>query len=307
MRIIEPGTYPDVPAAAYHADPCPAPSLSASIAHKLETQSALHAWAAHPRLNPDHDAGASTEAQEVGTALHALIIEGRDMIDGHPFPDWRTKVAQAARDASRAAGRIPLLEEKAAELWECASSVRKNLAVHEAADAFTDGVPEAVMAWQEETPWGPIWCRSRVDWLGAAFLDDLKTTTGSAHPDTWSKKLLPDGYALQAAFYLRGARALGRRPRAFRFIVAEQKPPYGVTVMQLAPDLMAIAEDAVERAMEAWAWSLRENRWPGYPTRICHAEARSWELAALEDRKVTRKRGYMHSEARVLRTGVPFA
>ena len=40
----------DIPPREYHADPCPAPSLSRSIAKLLVERSPAHAYAAHPRL-----------------------------------------------------------------------------------------------------------------------------------------------------------------------------------------------------------------------------------------------------------------
>lgn len=296
-----------MPAAQYHADPCPEPSLSASVAHLLDTQSALHAWTAHPKLNPEWTLDDPTAAQEVGTALHALIIEGRDIITPCPFPNWTTKDARVARDAARLGGNIPLLAHNAAEARRCAATVRDRLAQHEAKDAFTDGEPEAVLVWQERTPYGPVWCRSRCDWLGTRWLDDLKTTGGSAHPDTWCRKVAKEGYALQAAFYLRGARALGRQPRGFRFVVIEQEPPYGLSVVTLAGDMLAIADAAVERALEAWGWCLREQQWPGYPTQIHRLSATGWELAQLEERQQAPRRGYMHSEPAVVQSGAPWA
>lgn len=307
MEILTPGVYA-MPADEYHADPCPSPSLSASVAHLLETQSALHAWTAHPKLNPEWERDDSTAAQEAGTALHALIIEGRDLIDACYFPDWRKKEAQVARDDSRLLGRIPVLAEKAEQLRRCAEVVHASLERHEAPALFAQpGQAEAVMVWQEDTPWGQIWCRSRVDWLGEDWLDDLKTTAGSAHPDAWTKKVSPEGYALQAAFYLRGARALGRRPRGFRFVVVEQDPPFGMIVVQLGADLMELAEASAARAIEAWAWSLREGQWPGYPTRTIEASAPGWELEQYEQRKRAQPQSYMASSPRVVRSGAPFA
>jgi len=52
--ISKPGVY-DIPDKEYHADPCPVPSLSSTLARTLLNQSPLHAWTKHPRLNPDHE------------------------------------------------------------------------------------------------------------------------------------------------------------------------------------------------------------------------------------------------------------
>lgn len=305
--ILTPGVY-EMDAARYHADPCLRPSLSASMARLLESRSPMHAREAHPRLNPNLAGDEATEAMQEGTALHSLILEKTDLLEVCDFPDWRTKPAQEARKTAISAGKIPVLAKRAAALYRCAERVSEQLAAHkEASDAFTNGKAETNLIWEDETPWGPIWCRSRVDWLGANVIDDLKTTPMSAHPNSWGKKLTQDGYATQAAFYLRGCQRLGLPIRQFRFIVVETKPPFGLCVVQPAPDLMAIAEDAVERAMETWGWCLKHDRWPGYPDRICHIEARSWDLAQHEETKATKPRGYMPSSPLVTKAGMPFA
>src|SRR5262245_50563917 len=78
MTMIDgPGIY-DIPLAEYLADPCPAPSLSASIAHILLSQSPRHAWEAHPRLNPHYEPE-EAEAFDLGTAAHAYLLEGAEV------------------------------------------------------------------------------------------------------------------------------------------------------------------------------------------------------------------------------------
>ena len=216
--ITAPGIY-DLPASEYHADPCVEPSLSNSIGHLLLTRSPRHAWHAHPRLNPPTEAEEPTREQEEGTALHALILENKRVVDVVDAADWRKKEAQQARDASRDAGRVPMLKHRFAEFEACAQAVRLQLAQHkEAADCFTAGKAEQVMVWREDTKHGPVICRALVDWLQDSprgWLDDLKTVGGTAEPGSWGKNMVNAGYATQAMFYLRGARALGRDPRGF--------------------------------------------------------------------------------------------
>lgn len=45
-RITTPGLYLEVPERIYHADPCPSPSLSASVANVLIDQSPSMFWRA---------------------------------------------------------------------------------------------------------------------------------------------------------------------------------------------------------------------------------------------------------------------
>ena len=96
----------DIAAAAYHADPAPEPSLSSSVARILVERSPRHAWWAHPRLNPDFAPDRGSDAAAVGSAVHAVALEGEwDRIAFIEAPDWRTKAAKEAR--SNALNRRP--------------------------------------------------------------------------------------------------------------------------------------------------------------------------------------------------------
>jgi predicted Zn-dependent protease len=97
-----PGIY-TIDEAAYHRDDLgiDAPMLSASIATILLRQSPLHAHAAHPKLGGFTPT--ESETFDLGTAAHALILEGSEanyaIIDAN---DWRTSAAKS--DGGRARG-----------------------------------------------------------------------------------------------------------------------------------------------------------------------------------------------------------
>src|SRR5579885_3028935 len=110
MVTLKPGIRPDVPAEDYHADPAPEPSLSAGIARRLISQSPLHAWTAHPRLNPDHR-DEHGDRLDFGSAAHSLLLEGLDVCEVIEADSWRTNAAKDARDGARASGLIPLLRK----------------------------------------------------------------------------------------------------------------------------------------------------------------------------------------------------
>lgn len=267
----------------YHADPCPVPSLSSGIARMLVERSPRHAWAAHLRLNTMQEPETVTPAMEEGTLLHALILGTAQEIVEVDADDWRGKAAQAERAEARGRGAIAVLGWRMAELERCASAFREQLADHECAGALTAGQPEATLVWRD----GVDWCRARADWLPddpRAPLYDLKTTAGSADPDTW-ERALRDKYAFQAAWYLRGARALGLRPAGMVFLVVETAAPHGLCAFQPDPSLMAMADERVSEALAVWRACLAANHWPGYPRRVCHVQAPPWMLAKHEERQ----------------------
>lgn len=287
-RIDAPGIY-QITAEHYHADPCPTPSLSASVATILCQQSPRHAWAAHPRFNPD--AMPENKAiYDVGTAVHALLLDDEhniakiELVSG--FDDWKKKAAQEARDEAYLAGKVPLLDKDCERVNAIVEAARAQLAVHEVADDFRTGRCEQTLIWQRDG----VWCRMRADWIpgnGAEIIYDVKTTAGSAHPDLWSRARMFEGPDIQSSHYKDGARAvLGwKRPR-FRNVVIEQKPPHALSVLELDPAAINLADRKWKPAVRTWGRCLAEDRWPGYPSRVCHVEAPPWIEARQMEREI---------------------
>jgi hypothetical protein len=138
---MTPGIY-TMPMADYLADPCPAPSLSGGLAHTLLTRSPLHAWHAHPRLNPNYQPSDATPEQDEGTALHAAMLENVDLVEVMDFLDFRTKAAREAREAARQAGRIPIKRDRWEAIRGVGEAVREQLRNHECADILAAWAPD---------------------------------------------------------------------------------------------------------------------------------------------------------------------
>jgi len=275
--IDQPGIF-QMTADTYHSDPCPAPSLSSSIARTLLGYSALHAFTEHPRLNPAIERE-EKEMFDLGSAAHAYFLEGESGFVIVEAKDWRTKDAQATRDAARLEGKIPLLASKWQDVQDMAVAARRQLGEHEAMPIpFAGGKPEQTLIWRE----GELWCRARLDWLhdDHSAIDDLKTTAASANPAAWTRTMFGAGSDIQAAFYLRGLRAMsggGARGTEFRFIVQENFKPFALSVIALSLQALELADRKVSRAIALWEHCLTAGRWPGYPLQICYAELPPWE------------------------------
>jgi len=287
MTISAPGVYDNVPAEQYHADRLldNHMTVSASLLKILLKKTPRHAWLAHPRLNKDYLMETAAKF-DIGSAAHALLLEGQDAVVVIGADSFRTKDAKEARDAAYEAGKIPLLTAQAADVVAMQIAALAQLKNHEEAfDAFAEGKPEQTLIWQEE---GGIWCRARLDWLkertGAIW--DYKTTT-SAQPDDWQRRLFDLGGDLQEAWYRRGVKALGlSNDPQFRFIVQEVEAPYALSVIGLTPAAQALGEMKVWRALEIWRWCRANDRWPGYPNQTCYIEPPAWEMAKGEEMKV---------------------
>lgn len=252
------------------------PSLSASIAKVLLQQSPLHAWHAHPRLNPNYKSEEKAEF-DYGTAAHALLLEGDETgLVVVQADDWRTKAAREARDAARADGKTPLLERQLGKVKAMVFAAHAALAKSELAGIFATGQAERVVQWRE----GSVYCRSKLDFLpddDQLPIIDYKSTT-DASPEAFSRQIASLGYDIQASFYQRGVKAELGQDRLFIFIAQEKEPPYACTFHGIAPSMKEIADAKVERAIRLWEECQRANTWPGYESRIHWAEATTWQM-----------------------------
>ncbi|MEE8663465.1 MAG: PD-(D/E)XK nuclease-like domain-containing protein [Acetobacter sp.] len=279
--IENPGVY-DMPEAIYHADPCQEPSLSNSIARVLLDQSPMHAHYAHPRLNLEREPFEVTSVMEFGTALHKLLLGKGAVIVEVKADDYRTKLAKEVRDAARESGSVPLLSEAYERVHICADSVLEQMKQREdCAEFFAPGRSEAVMIWRK----GDIWCRGMVDRLPddpKAPIFDVKSTGMSANPIEWDRRMVK-AYRTQDRFYAQGSKILrGATPQPMRFIVAEMKAPFAVSVLTPAPSLQSLADEDVARAQKIWGDCLKKDEWPGYP-HTAHIEAPNWLLREAEE------------------------
>jgi len=265
---MQPGIY-DIGEDEYHADPCPTPSLSNSIAVTMIDQSPIHAWAKHPKLNPNYEAE-ERGIFDTGSAAHALVIEGVDRIEVIDAKDWKTKAAKEARDAARDNGKIPMLPDGAKDVRAMAEAFYLQVnGIPEIAAAIKSFKGEQTVLWQE----GEVWCRCRPDILpdDGPIVLDYKTTT-NAHPSIWSASRLYEGPDMQDAFYTRGLKAVGRDFEKMVFIVQETKFPYALSAVAVSPEGRDSAAARVSRSIRMWQRCLSRNDWPGYPSMIFHGD-----------------------------------
>lgn len=276
MKISEPGVY-TMDAEAYHADPCPEPSLSSSGARKMLKSCPARYW--HDRQNPPEP----SEALVLGSAAHEWLLEGETWPQRHVVlpddHDNRTKDGRARVEAIKAAGKRPVT----ADQWQAIRDMKAALDAHPfAGAAFRNGRPELSLFWRDER-FG-IWCRARPDWLPNAgtIVADYKTCI-SAHPDDLRKSIATHGYAMQADWYMRGIRALGLLAHpTFVFVFQEKTAPYLVTVAALDDEALASGALDNDRTAATFARCLRSGSWPGYADDIVPLDLPAWEQKRID-------------------------
>jgi len=282
--------------AEYHADPSEVPSLSSHIAQLITRFSPLHAWTAHPRLNPNFE---SEEKEEFdwGRAAHDLLLRGEDKIVIVPFDSYRKADAQAIRDQARADGKYPVLAHKVDRLYKMRDAAQAAIARcrHFAGLELAKASIEETIIWED----GQARCRARPDawWQDIGMGFDYKTTE-NASPSSFSHRVPQLGYGFQMAFYLRGLRAVyGLEEPRYILMAQESEAPFSCAFYEAAPTLVDVCEEEVERAIRTWEYCLTKDRWPGYDTKVIHAvEAPNWQLSEHMER-IEARQGHPYDPA----------
>lgn len=271
--------------AAYHADPCSVPSLTASIAHVLVAKSPQHAWLMHPRLGGKRRD--TTRGMEMGTIAHALLLGTEHDLVVVEADDWRSKAAKDLRDAAAANGKVPCLRRDLEEAETAVKGIRSRL---RAAKLKLSGKSEVSIFWSEEADDGSIvQCRGRLDHLvlakQRAFIYDLKSCR-SAHPRACRSHAYEYGYDIQAAAYSSAiAKVLPKYAGRceFRFLFAELEEPYALTPCVPSGAMRELGERRWRRAINSWAQCTAAKKWPGYAEGLVQLEAPPWALAEEEE------------------------
>lgn len=265
--MIEAGIHLNMTAAEYFADCCPQPSLTQSVAKILLDRSPLHAWHAHPRLNPDWQPDDPTKF-DVGNVAHKLMIgRGKDIVVLDKFDDWRKGDAKDARAEAQAAGKLAVLGKTFAKADRMVKAAREQLEVRAQGHLFRDGDGEAVLAWEDRG----MWLRQMVDWLtpDRDIFADYKTTDMSAAPFGLGRMMVNAGWPIQGAMGEWGLNKLvGFKRRRFLFVVQETEHPYCLSVVEMSEAAMTMGRKQLNAAFSVWMRCVASNRWPGYPTEI---------------------------------------
>lgn len=271
-----------LPLSEYLADPCPTPSLNASVAHILAKRSPAHARHAHPRLGTGESD--STEAKWKGSLLHNLMLEGGDRIHAIELDaldkngNMTTKAAKLEAEAAEASGLIPCPRPKLDVAEATARAISD--AIRTLGYVLEDFQIEQTMIWQSDG----LWFRARPDAIllsaSGVLMLDLKTTVDAA-PDAAAGAMTEYGYDISHAHYLAGAEAIwpehaGRVTLVYLF--AEKEPPHVVTPAVPDGAMAELGARKYARAVKRWAECLSADVWPGYSREPVALTPRGWEL-----------------------------
>lgn len=287
--VPEPGLYLGTPAERYHEDPCPEPSLSASVAKVAYDTCLNKARAAHPRLRqPDYPEEPFTEDRsppwymDVGSAVHSLALRSGAPVVCIDAPNWRKKDTQELRDQWRNDGAIPLLTKH----YDIAQRMALRLQPVLYDLMGVDFAAEAMACSRSEYGW---WQRSLLDGVATDLgaIVELKTTSMSVAPRQIARTINRNANHFQASFYLKNLDRLdppGTGKRRYHWVHQEVEYPHEISVSHPDPALMTAGDEMVEAAMKLWHKAMTTGIWDGYPRVSQPIAPENWMLRELEDR-----------------------
>jgi len=266
--ITAPGVY-DIPAEDYHRDPIEGGSLSSSGARRL-----LKTCPARFRYELDHPP-APTDAMELGTAAHRMVLGVGPGLVAIDAKDRRGKVFKDAAAKARGEGKVPLLRKDYERVQDMAAALLNH---PEAAALITGNGPvEQALVWLDED--SGVMCRAMLDKqtrvAGVPVIVDYKTTTEAAE-DAVRKSVVSYGYDMQAAFYSDGYQVLKLARPDFLFVFQETAPPHLIRIVRLDDDAMATGARLNRRALEMFRDCRDAGVWPGYPHEIHEVSLPPW-------------------------------
>ena len=278
MMISVPGVY-SMSDIAYHSDPCPAPSLSASIATIINQQSLLHAFMQHPKLGKKESK--DSDVFSFGRAAHALLLEADSQkVVPLPYSDFRTSKARQMRDECVHAGDIPLCLSDYEKVSEMIKVAKGFIESSELSGLFENGKTE-----QTFVGFSDCWVRGRCDYItnNRKLILDYKTVGRTANPSVFMQSVFNYGYDIQAAMYLHLNKITGHTGECdFVWLIQEKEAPYACSFIGASQSVLDIGQKKFEFAKTKWVNALSSNSFAGYSNNITWPEASSWERAKAE-------------------------
>lgn len=253
-----------------HADYLALPALGSSGVKRL-LRSPAHYRSGGASIDP--------QTAAIGTAAHMAVLEParfeRECVAAPRF-DRRTTAGKAAAAAFEAehAQHLVIPADGFDAVRRMADAVRAHPA---AAGLLSHGVAEVSLQWTDQASGAP--CKARPDWLRPdSIIVDVKTTRDGS-PAGFGRAIGQYGYAVQAAWYLAGAREVLRDDGcSFVFLCVEKEPPYAVGVYVLEQPSIDAAAERIQRALARWRECNESGVWPAYSDLIEPINAPAWAL-----------------------------
>lgn len=242
---------------------------------------------AHYRYHRDHPEDKETPSQVFGRLVHMAVLEPErwthEVVVSRKYGRTKDELAAKERFEEENDGKTIVAQD----LYYQVEALRKAALRSELLrSALDEGEAEVSAVWQD--PATRVDCKARFDLITHDSIFDLKTTADCLE---FPKSVWGYGYHLQAAWYMRGARAVGLQPLAFRFVAVEKEAPFAVRHFHISPLALEIASKKIDDLLLSYAQCLEKDEWPGYPDEIELLEMPAWMAKDLTTINLEEKNG----------------
>ena len=220
-----------------------------------------------------------TPAMEMGTALHALSLDGEEAFNGAYVkkPDNIRLTTKEGKEWKASVGRKKVLntggkDDPWGSVHGMAESLRR-LAWFDPKQEDYIKHNEVSIYWEEHG----VNCKARLDrvLIEEGIVLDLKTTD-SVEPELFTKKVVSLGYDFQAAYYARAAEVAYGKSFKFIFVAVERKAPYTVDLFEVTPGMMQEGLYKMEKALKTYAECNASGEWPNREPVIRQLDYPGW-------------------------------
>ncbi len=205
----------------------------------------------------------------MGSALHSLVLEGKNIHAVEPEADGRTKAGKELKAlfAAQNEGKIILTRKEGDAVEGMAAGIRRN--------AGCMALLESLIEREVSTFWDGM--KARLDGVSPLGVVDLKSTRGA---DLWnfSKSILEFGYHIQAAMYSEAASKAGFPCEDFYIIAVENTQPHEAALYIIDHAAIEIGRHELSRLKSLYYKCLESGQYPGYSQDITPISLPNWKI-----------------------------
>ena len=228
----------------------------------------------------------TTPAMALGTATHALLLDGRKAFDASYFDKSKEKLDLTVSEIKEALDEKGITYKKSAKktdlealLYPDGKPVDRRTGLSEDEYAAVEGMAaslQRVVYFDPSQPdyikhnevsiyfeWEGVECKARLDRVDfdRRVIIDLKSTDIVA-VEKFSWKSVDLGYIFQAGFYTKAAEAAFGGEWGFEFAAVEKKAPYIADILVADEDFLQEGRNQCVEAIRRYKDSLKRQEWP---------------------------------------------
>lgn len=281
MSILENCLLNDYPEDMYHADPCPEPSLSSTMANTIIEKTEVEAMMGSQRLNPKY-VSKTSDVMSLGNIAHAMLLSNDESVyEIAPVDAWRTNEAKEMKADIERRNKIALNTKTSSIIVDVRAmieSLHKQLSVHkEYPDLFKKGRGEVSGFCKDEIL--NIWLRARFDWLPEDYEDlivDYKTT--GLDFDQWEKNELWKGKYIQNPHYRKVYDTITGKKSKFIWVVQQTKAPFLIKIYEIDDGYNETVDMRYNHSSKVFQKCIKSGEWGGTLPYAIHSFPPPWVM-----------------------------